>query len=56
MTEFTFTVFETRVVEMRYTVDAKSEAEAREKAESGETTEETFVRDLSVNNREIYDD
>jgi len=55
MTEFTFTVFETRVVEMVYIVEAKSEKKAREKAENGETVEETFVRDLSVTNREIYE-
>ena len=56
MAQFKFTIFETRVIEMIYAVEADSLEEARELAERGETEEESFVRDLSVSNREIYEE
>jgi len=49
------TVAEKRAVEMLYLVSADTQAEAIEKAERGETVEETFVRDGDVVGREILD-
>ena len=56
MSKFKYVVFETRVVEMIYTVEADSKEEAYDKAERGETEEESFVRDLSVSGREVYEE
>lgn len=51
--QFKLVVFETRVIEMVYTVEADTDEEAWEMASDGETIEESFVRDLSVSNREV---
>jgi hypothetical protein len=56
MAEFKFSVIETRAVQMIYTVEAETEEEARELAGRGETVEESFVRDLSVNDRLVEEE
>jgi hypothetical protein len=48
-------VAESRSVEVEYLVRAKTETEASGLARKGETVDETFVRELGVNHREILD-
>lgn len=55
MAEHKLVVFETRVIEMVYTVEADSPTEAWELAEKGETVDEAFVRDLMVQGREVQE-
>lgn len=53
MAAFKFHVIETRNVEMIYYVEADSLEEAREKAESGDTTREEEVQFTGVTDRLI---
>jgi hypothetical protein len=53
MPTFKFAVTETRIVETEYTVEAGSEAEAREKAEIGDTTVEVEIGVTGVSDRHV---
>ena len=54
MAMFKFTVIETRTVECEYTVEAETEAAAREMAEIGDTADEVvFAHTIEVVEREI---
>lgn len=54
MAMFKFTVIETRTVECEYTVEAETEAAAREMAEIGDTADEVvFAHTMEVVEREI---
>lgn len=53
MPKFKFAVTETRNVEMQYTVEAETEAAARDKAEAGETLSETEISITGVSDRYV---
>lgn len=53
MAIYTAIVLETVVNEVRYTIEADSQAEANEKAERGETESEEHVRTQGVVGREV---
>jgi uncharacterized protein YjiS (DUF1127 family) len=56
MPRYKFDMIETRRHTVHYTVEAANLADARRKAEAGETVDEEEIKDLGVQDRDIFEE